>query len=220
MPLYLFSVLAAPKWVLKQIKALQRNFLWGASGHNRKWALVKWTTVCTPKHMGGLGLRDPQHSNAIMGAKVWWNWLSKPHSPWARLWTDKYANHRPISELIRLTTADSGSLIWNAAKQHRQLIQEHSFWEVHNGQTARFWTDAWQQRPRLMSCIDPQLQPQETHTTEDLVCQFWEGHLIQGFRQWKSAATYLSHQHVQARRQLEKELSSRKLRFSERPDII
>lgn len=30
MPLYLFSILAAPKWVLKTIRNLQRNFLWGS----------------------------------------------------------------------------------------------------------------------------------------------------------------------------------------------
>lgn len=35
-----------------------------------------------------------------------------------------------------------GSLIWNAAKQHFLLIQQHSFWEVRNGETARFWIDA------------------------------------------------------------------------------
>jgi len=34
MPLYLFSILAAPKWVLKNIKQLQCNFLWGSSGPN------------------------------------------------------------------------------------------------------------------------------------------------------------------------------------------
>lgn len=31
MPLYLFSILVAPKWVLKEIKCLQRSFLWGNS---------------------------------------------------------------------------------------------------------------------------------------------------------------------------------------------
>ena len=41
LPLYLFSILAAPKWVLHKIKALQRNFLWGSKGTNRKWALVQ-----------------------------------------------------------------------------------------------------------------------------------------------------------------------------------
>lgn len=59
MPLYLFSVLAAPKWVLKKIKNLQRNFLWGSLGQNRKWALVKWTMLCLPKNSRGIGLQDP-----------------------------------------------------------------------------------------------------------------------------------------------------------------
>ena len=80
MPLYLFSILAAPKWVLKKIHNLQRNFLWGSSGLNKKWALVKWTDVCLPKSAGGLGLRDPLHSNNTMGARIWWNWVSNPQS--------------------------------------------------------------------------------------------------------------------------------------------
>lgn len=143
MPLYLFSVLATPKWVLKKIKSLQHNFLWGASGKNKKWGLVKWMTICKPKHVEGLGLCDPQHSNGIMGAKIWRQWLSMPHSPWAKLWIAKYTNHRPTTELIRLTLAEEGSLIWNAAKQHRFLIQEHCFRDVCDGRIARFWTDAW-----------------------------------------------------------------------------
>jgi len=59
MPLYLVSVLAAPKWVLKEIRNLQRYFLWGNIGQKRKWTLVKWDTVCLPKIYGGAGLRDP-----------------------------------------------------------------------------------------------------------------------------------------------------------------
>jgi len=68
--LYLFLILAAQKWVLKRIRDLQHGFLWGSTATNRKWALVKWTTVCTPKDKGGIGLRDPAHSNSIMSAKI------------------------------------------------------------------------------------------------------------------------------------------------------
>eukprot|EP00253_Pinus_taeda_P004449 PITA_04449 len=85
MPLYLFSILAAPKWVLKEIKNLQCNFLWGSSGQNRKWALVKWDKVCLPKKAGGIGLRDPKNINREMGAKIWWRWLAHPNTPWASL---------------------------------------------------------------------------------------------------------------------------------------
>eukprot|EP00253_Pinus_taeda_P031297 PITA_31297 len=81
MPLYLFSLLAVPKWVLKAIWNLQRNFLWGSSGHNRKWALVKWEKVCLPKKAGGIGIRDPEHNNTVMGAKLWWQWLVHPNTP-------------------------------------------------------------------------------------------------------------------------------------------
>jgi len=95
MPLYLYSILAAPTWVIKRIKDLQHIFLWGSMGTNRKWALVKWTTACMPKEQGGIGLRDPIHSNAIMCTKIWWQWLSTPNKPWAAIWTAKYANHGP-----------------------------------------------------------------------------------------------------------------------------
>eukprot|EP00253_Pinus_taeda_P011111 PITA_11111 len=109
MPLYVFSILAAPKWVIKRIRDLQHNFLWGTIGTNRKWALVKWSTACMAKEKGGIGLRDPNHSNAIMCAKIWWQWLSSPNKPWAAIWTAKYANHRPQEELIRFTPNAKGS---------------------------------------------------------------------------------------------------------------
>eukprot|EP00253_Pinus_taeda_P026927 PITA_26927 len=98
MPLYLFSILAAPKWVLKAIKKLQRNFLWGSTGPNRKWALVKWEKACLPKMGGGIGLRDSEHSNKIMGDKLWWKWLTYPDTQWAQIWTAKYANNLPLVE--------------------------------------------------------------------------------------------------------------------------
>jgi len=142
MPLYLFSILAAPKWVLKEIKKLQRNFLWGNSGPNRKWALVKWDKVCLPKKARCIGLRDTGHNNVVMGAKIWWRWLSNPNTPWASLWTAKYANNSPIEERIRMSEVSLGSVIWNSANQHRKLIQQHSFWEINSGNTARFWEDS------------------------------------------------------------------------------
>eukprot|EP00253_Pinus_taeda_P009178 PITA_09178 len=149
MPLYLFSILAAPKWVLKATRNLQRNFLWRSSGLNQKWALVNWKEVYQTKSEGGLGLRGPLQSNNTMGARIWWKWISKPHIPWARLWQEKYAPGSQWSDLIRINTTTPGSLTWNAAKLHSDFIQEHSFWEIHSGTTTRFWKDSWQQLPKI-----------------------------------------------------------------------
>ena len=114
----------------------------GIKGTNRKRALVKWSTVCKPKEQGGIGLRDPTHNNAIMSAKIWWNWLTVPSKPWEIIWTANYANHKPQEELIRFTPTEKGSLIWNVVKQHYLLIQQHSFWEIRDGNTAQFWNDS------------------------------------------------------------------------------
>jgi len=188
MPLYLFSILAAPKWVLKEIKNLQRNFLWGGCGENRKWALIKWDKVCLPKKAGGIGLRDPENSNKAMGGKIWWRWLAHPNTPWASLWTSKYANNCPMEERIRMTEMSTGSVIWNSAIQHRNLIQAHCFWEIKNGSSARFWKDSWQQLPKIKDIL--QDAPFLEREINDLskVNQFWTTDIAQGFRHWQNAS--------------------------------
>lgn len=40
MPSYVFSVLAAPKIVLKKIRAIQQSFLWGSMEIKQKWKFV------------------------------------------------------------------------------------------------------------------------------------------------------------------------------------
>jgi hypothetical protein len=150
-PAYLFSALAAPQSVIKKIRNLQRNFLWHGHNSDKKWALVSWDKVCKPKALGGLGLRDPGKLNNTMGAKIWWRWIKNPIEIWAQLWNYKYAPDIQHSHWIRMQDKIQGSNIWNAAWRNRPLIQEHTFWEVHNGQTARFWNDSWQQMPPLQS---------------------------------------------------------------------
>jgi hypothetical protein len=59
MPMYLFYVLAAPKYILKIIRNMHQTLLSGGTKERRKWALVSWVTVCFPKLARRLGLRDP-----------------------------------------------------------------------------------------------------------------------------------------------------------------
>ena len=58
MPMYLFSVLFAPKSVLKEIRSIQRNFLWAGRESKAKFSLVSWEKVSMPKEKGGIGLKD------------------------------------------------------------------------------------------------------------------------------------------------------------------
>jgi hypothetical protein len=150
-PIYLFSAMAAPKSTLNLIRSIQRCFLWQGTQDSHKWALVKWDDLCKPKHSGGLGLRDPYILNNVMGAKIWWRWLTHPTDLWAKLWRHKYTPGTDERKLIHLNNPHPGSSIWNTAWNNRALVQEHAFWEIRNGKTTLFWSDSWQQLPPLTS---------------------------------------------------------------------
>jgi hypothetical protein len=78
MPIYLFFVLASLVNIQQRICAIQRNFLWGGEKWDRKWDLVAWDRICTPKNMGGLGIRDPQKMGQALAEKIFWRWNKNP----------------------------------------------------------------------------------------------------------------------------------------------
>lgn len=71
---------------------------------------------------GGLGLQDPDTINKAYGAKLWWRWIKESHTPWAKLWKDKYVKTWRTKDLIRMTDAPKGSPIWNLVRANSHLI--------------------------------------------------------------------------------------------------
>ena len=187
MPIYLFSVLAAPKSIIKKIKNIHRNFLWGWKEGNRKWPLVDWQTICTPKALGGLGLRDPLDKNKVMSAKIWWRWVNYEDELWAKLWHPKYEPQWPQHSLVRFKENLPGSSIWKIAQENRGLVQKHSFWEVRNGQHARFASEALNQEPTISCGEDtPLLRTFLQNNSLEKVAEFWDnGNEDQMFKRWK-----------------------------------
>jgi len=81
--------------------------------------------------------------------------------------------------------------MWNSAKQHKSLIQQHSFWEIKNGSSARFWEDSWQHMPALkheLSLI-PNLMP-DMHPF-DTVGNFCRTSSNLEYREWLRASQIL-----------------------------
>lgn len=105
--------------------------------------LVDWETVCRPKQAGGLGLRDPEVMNKVLSAKIWWRWVTNKGEPWAHLWHKKYAKGWARLGLICWDQNYLGSSIWQEANANRQMVKEHSLWEVGNGEEANFFRDSW-----------------------------------------------------------------------------
>jgi hypothetical protein len=57
LPLYFFSFFKALSCVIKQLVAIQRNFLWGGGLGDMRLCWVKWDQICLPKEQGGLGVK-------------------------------------------------------------------------------------------------------------------------------------------------------------------
>jgi hypothetical protein len=85
LPIYAFSVLVAPSFILNTLRNIQRNFLWQVSKEGGKLALVSWKKTCKPKYAGGLSLKDPSILNKVLSAKIWWRWLKRPQDHWVCL---------------------------------------------------------------------------------------------------------------------------------------
>ena len=75
--LYQCSLLLAPVKIIAMIEGLVRSFLWqgGNNGGGKKFALVSWKKIKTPRTKGGLQIRDLRIQNLAMGAKLLWNML-------------------------------------------------------------------------------------------------------------------------------------------------
>jgi len=54
------------------IRKIQTQFRWSWGHEDRKIAWIAWDDVCSPKDMGGLGVRDINKFNEAQIAK--WKW--------------------------------------------------------------------------------------------------------------------------------------------------
>ena len=131
--------------------------------------------MCRPKRVGGLGLRDPEIANKVLSSKIWWWWVTHKGEPWARFWNHKYARGWSSQNLIRFDQETTGSSIWLVTNANKQLVKDHSFWEIDNGEEVDFFRDSWQQLPKIQEEGDlPILQVHLKREGFTKVKDFWE----------------------------------------------
>ena len=67
-PTYFLSLFPLPMSVALHIDKIQRDFLWGRLGEEKKFHLVNWNQICQPLKSGGLGFQNLSFFNrALLG---------------------------------------------------------------------------------------------------------------------------------------------------------
>lgn len=121
MHVHILLALALSPPILKKVRRIIRDFLW----HGRKdpsagagACLVNWAKICWPIKLGGLGVRDLQHTGISL--RIWWLWLQAIDP--TRSWSHLPLPHNP---------------------EVRNFFRASTRWTLGDGRSCIFWTDPW-----------------------------------------------------------------------------
>ncbi|CAN1302532.1 Putative ribonuclease H protein At1g65750 [Linum perenne] len=81
-PSYVMQSAALPVHICEAIDRKVRDFIWGSVDGVRKIHNINWETVCKPKGLGGLGLRNARDLNKAFLMEIVWGLISRPTELW------------------------------------------------------------------------------------------------------------------------------------------
>ncbi|KAL5182601.1 Calmodulin-binding transcription activator 5 [Glycine soja] len=145
LPLFFLSFFRAPSAIIHRISTIQRQFLWGGKPDGRKIAWMSWSQCCTPKHMGGLGIRDIQSLNKALLFKWKWMMFHQPDQLWTRILNSKYNGWRGLEHGPRKQYFSTWWADLRAIFQHQNVINADNQirWKLGRGDKFLFWEDPW-----------------------------------------------------------------------------
>ncbi|CAI0417866.1 unnamed protein product [Linum tenue] len=140
-PTYFFSLFKAPRGAIQKMEKIQRRFIWGGTGEDRKMPLVNWDLCKASKDNGGLAIKDLYCVNKALLIKWLWKYATDRGSWWRELISIKYpADSEWQSKRCR---SGFGESVWaNITKEYDE------FWKVchidpGSGEWVSFWKDCW-----------------------------------------------------------------------------
>jgi hypothetical protein len=123
----------------KRFDTARGRFFWEGVGNKKKYHMVKWEALATPKDFGGLGFVDTREMNTVLLAK-WCYRLDRGDSCMAlEVLRNKYLRGKNVCQ----TKIRGGSQFWQGLMKVRDWYERGTTWKVGNGNRVRFWQDIW-----------------------------------------------------------------------------
>ncbi|CAN1730820.1 Putative ribonuclease H protein At1g65750 [Linum perenne] len=135
-----------PAYICDSIDRKIRNFIWGSfiwgsTDGARKIHNINWETVCKPKRLGGLGLRNARDLNKAFLMKIVWGLLTTPSDLWAKVMISKYLKKTPVGFV--LARKSGYSAIWRGILKVWPNVVNGIHQSIGDGRSTKFWTDRW-----------------------------------------------------------------------------
>jgi hypothetical protein len=124
------SITTIPKGILDKITKLNSHFLWTSNNASGGIHLTKWSTLATPKSLGGWGIKYIRlFARDLSGTDLWR--LLVGNSLWIKVMRSKYfPNHTVIEWLKQPNKSSKGSIVWKAPVEAIPLVGEWVVWKI------------------------------------------------------------------------------------------
>ncbi|KAL1172599.1 hypothetical protein V6Z11_A05G358600, partial [Gossypium hirsutum] len=120
------SIFLAPKGVIDDIQAMLSRTWWAGKDKGRFWTMIPWKTLCKPKGMGGLGIRDVRLFNiALLGRQVW-RLLNNTDSLCFKVLSSKYF---PDGNIFHARKVDKASFTWSSIAAAAKVFKDGFGWQ-------------------------------------------------------------------------------------------
>lgn len=110
----------------------------GRTGEKR-YHLVQWPILCSPKDHGGLGILDLDTMNIALLCK--WIWKIENESGWWQdILRDKYLKNK---NLAGISVKAGDSHFWQGLMEVKNIFYKFCSKKVGDGENTCFWEDNW-----------------------------------------------------------------------------
>ncbi|CAA7031134.1 unnamed protein product [Microthlaspi erraticum] len=140
MPTYTMTCFKLPTSMYKRIQSTLTRFWWDGAQENRKMSWISWTKMIKSKRDGGLGLRDLQHFNDALLAKISWRILQNPTCLLARVLLNKYCHDKSFLDSVPPNSASHG---WRGICIGKELLKPNLGKAIGDGATTSLWSEPW-----------------------------------------------------------------------------
>jgi hypothetical protein len=141
-PTYLLSLFPMPASVANRLEKLQRDFLWGGIGNEKRFHLIRWDKVFLPLQNGGLAIKNLRLFNQALLGKWIWRFGTEQDFLWRKVIEAKYGCARgdwisnPVNSLY-------GVSLWKTISKDWPSFKQFISFDVGDGSGVSFWHDVW-----------------------------------------------------------------------------
>lgn len=130
-----------------------RNFWWGNNQNTRKFTSKAWNSICIPKSLGGMGIKNFSIFNKALISKFAWSLLNNTDTHWKKFLASKSLKTSSFEEV---NYKASDSWLWKGFLKSRDFVKKSMCIQINNGTTTRVWIDPWiPNMPTLTPLLNP-----------------------------------------------------------------